>query len=67
MMCLALWIPARLHGAQDNAKHSAASTFEERQAAEKTSRSQYRNLEVASFVLIIVAGGAAILWAVRRK
>jgi hypothetical protein len=31
------------------------------------SRSRYRDLEVASLVVILVAGGAAILWAVRRR
>jgi hypothetical protein len=31
------------------------------------SRSRYRDLEVASLVLIIIVGGAAILWAVRKK
>lgn len=67
LVCLALSIPVRLHGAPDNVNRGAMSTFEERQAAEKTSRSRYRTLEVASLVLIVVTGGAAILWAVRRK
>jgi hypothetical protein len=43
------------------------TTFEVRAAAEKESRSRYRDLEVASLVIILVAGGAATLWAVRRK
>jgi hypothetical protein len=48
----------------DNVK---AGTYEDRATAEKMSRSRYRDLEVASLVVILVAGGAAILWAVRRK
>jgi hypothetical protein len=43
------------------------TTFEVRAAAEKESRSRYRDLEVASLVIILVAGGAATLWAIRRK
>jgi len=46
---------------------SKAGTYEDRATAEKMSRSRYRNLEVASLVVILVAGGAAILWAVRRR
>jgi len=42
-------------------------TFEERAEAEKISRSRYRDLEVASLVIILVAGGAAVLWAIRRR
>jgi len=48
----------------DNGK---AGTYEDRATAEKMSRSRYRDLEVASLVVILVAGGAAILWAVRRR
>jgi hypothetical protein len=55
-----------LQGAPDNT-HRGAATYEERSKAEKMSRSRYRDLEVASLVLIIVVGGAAILWAVRKK
>jgi len=44
-----------------------AGTYEDRATAEKMSRSRYRDLEVASLVVILVAGGAAILWAVRRR
>jgi hypothetical protein len=44
-----------------------ARTFEQRAAAEKKTRSRYRRLEVASLVLILACGGAAILWAVRRR
>lgn len=42
-------------------------SFEQRAAAEKTTRSRYRRLEIASLVLILACGGAAILWAVRRR
>lgn len=42
-------------------------SYEKRAAAEKNTRSRFRRLEVASLVLILAAGGAAILWAVRRK
>jgi hypothetical protein len=49
------------------ADNGQAKTYEDRAIAEKMSRSRYRNLEVASLVVILVAGGAAILWAVRRK
>jgi hypothetical protein len=44
-----------------------AEAYEERAAAEKTTRSRFRRLEVASLVLIVAAGGAAIFWVVRRK
>jgi len=50
--------------ATDNGK---AGTYEDRATAEKMSRSRYRDLEVASLVVILVAGGAAILWAIRRR
>ena len=50
--------------ATDNAK---AGTFEERAAAERMSRSRYRNLEVASLVVILAAGGGAIYWAISRR
>jgi hypothetical protein len=50
--------------ATDNTK---AGTFEERAAAERMSRSRYRNLEVASLVVILAAGGCAIYWAVSRR
>ena len=42
-------------------------TFEDRAAAEKMSRSRYRDLEVASLIIILVVGAGAILWAVRRR
>jgi hypothetical protein len=61
-LCLLLSLPSS--AAADNGK---AATYEDRATAEKMSRSRYRNLEVASLVVILVAGGAAILWVVRRK
>lgn len=64
---LVLWAPPALQGAPDNARRGGSATFEERSAAEKMSRSRYRDLEVASLVLIVIVGGAAILWAIRKK
>ena len=61
-LCLLLSLPSS--AATDNSK---AGTYEDRATAEKMSRSRYRGLEVASLVVILLAGGAAILWAVRRK
>jgi hypothetical protein len=61
-LCLLLSMPSS--AATDNGKEG---TYEDRATAEKMSRSRYRNLEVASLVIILVAGGAAILWAVRRR
>ncbi|MHB1011672.1 MAG: hypothetical protein ACYC37_01985 [Desulfobacteria bacterium] len=61
-LCLFLSLPS--FAATDNGK---AGTYEDRATAEKMSRSRYRDLEVASLVVILVAGGAAILWAVRRR
>lgn len=46
---------------------SRATAYQERAAAEKDTRSLFRRLEVASLVLILLAGGAAIIWAIRRK
>jgi len=60
--CLLFSLPSS--AATDNGK---AGTYEVRATAEKMSRSRYRDLEVASLVVILVAGGAAILWAVRRR
>jgi len=48
----------------DNGK---TGSYEDRAAAEKMSRSRFRDLEVASLVVILVAGAGAILWAVRRR
>jgi hypothetical protein len=67
LVWLALCAPPALQGGSDNARRGGAATYEERSAAEKMSRSRYRDLEVASLVLIIIVGGAAILWAVRKK
>jgi len=61
-LCLLLFSPAS--AATDNSNSGA---FAERAAAERMSRNRYRNLEVASLVVIMVAGGAAIYWAVRRR
>lgn len=66
LLCLAISSPPILLGAPDNAPRGAA-TYEERTAAEKMTRSRYRRLEVASLVLIVVVGGAAILWTIRKK
>ena len=62
VLCLLLSLPSS--AATDNGK---AGTYEDRATAERMSRSRYRDLEVASLVVILVAGGAAILWAVRRR
>ncbi len=49
------------------ADNSRTATFEDRAIEERMSRSRYRDLEVASLVVILIAGGGAILWAVRRR
>jgi len=41
--------------------------YAERADAEHSARTRFRRLEIASLVLILVVGGAAILWTVRRK
>ncbi len=46
---------------------AGAGTFEQRAAAEKQSRSRYRDLEIGSLIFILVAGGGILVWAVRRK
>jgi hypothetical protein len=61
-LCLLCSLPS--YAATDSGK---AGTYEDRATAERMSRSRYRDLEVASLVVILVAGGAAILWAVRRR
>jgi hypothetical protein len=66
-LCFALLSPPDILGSPDNSQNGAPSTLEKRQAAEKTSRSRYRVLEIASLVLIVAVGGGAILWAVRKK
>jgi hypothetical protein len=64
LLALSLLFSLPSSAATDDGK---AGTYEDRASAEKMSRSRYRDLEVASLVVILVAGGAAILWAVRRK
>jgi len=64
LLALCLLFSPPSSAATDNGK---AGTYEDRATAEKMSRSLYRDLEVASLVVILVAGGAAILWAVRRR
>jgi hypothetical protein len=64
LLALCLLISQPSSAATDNGN---AGTYEDRATAEKMSRSRYRDLEVASLVIILVAGGAAILWAVRRR
>ncbi len=63
-LTLSLLFASPAGAATDNAK---AAIFEERAAAEKVSRSRYRNLEVASLVVILAAGGGAIYWAISRR
>ena len=53
--------------AEAAADNTAAGTFEERAAAERMSRSRYRNLEVASILVIVAVGGGAIFWAISRR
>lgn len=55
--------PASIAGGTDTGGRS----FEQRATAERTSRSRFRRLEVASLVLILVCGGAVTLWAIRRR
>jgi hypothetical protein len=64
LLVLALFFAIPTSAATDNGK---AATFEDRAAAERMSRSRYRDLEVASLVVILVAGAGAILWAVGRR
>ena len=64
LLALCLLFSPPSSAATDNGK---AGTYEDRATAERMSRSRYRDLEVASLVVILVAGGAAILWAVRRR
>ena len=61
-LCLLFSLPAA--AATDNGK---GGLYEDRATKEKMSRSRYRDLEVASLVVILVAGGAAIFWAIRRR
>jgi hypothetical protein len=64
LLALCLLLPLPSHAATDN---GVAGTYKDRAIAEKESRSRYRDLEVASLVVILIAGGAAIFWAVRRR
>jgi hypothetical protein len=64
LLSLLLLLPVASHAVKDDGK---ATTYEKRATVERMSRSRYRDLEVASLVIILVAGGAAILWAVRRR
>jgi hypothetical protein len=64
LLVLALFLPVPTPAATDN---GMAATFEDRAAAERMSRSRYRDLEVASLVVILVAGAGAVLWTVRRR
>ena len=63
-LCLLCSLPSPSYAVTDNGK---AGTYKDRATAERMSRSRYRDLEVASLVVILVAGGGAILWAVRRR
>jgi hypothetical protein len=64
LLALSLIIPVPSSAVTDNGKKGA---YEDRAAAEKMSRSRFRDLEVASLVVILVAGAGATLWAVRRR
>jgi len=64
LLSLLLLLPVPSKAATNGGK---ATTYEKRATVERMSRSRYRDLEVASLVIILVAGGAAILWAVRRR
>ncbi|MBI5905817.1 MAG: hypothetical protein HZB86_09775 [Deltaproteobacteria bacterium] len=64
LLGFALLIAIPSAAATDN---GTAGTFENRAAAERMSRSRYRGLEVASLVIILLAGAGAVLWAVRRR
>lgn len=66
LLSVSLPCPPAATAFADNVPGGARS-FEQRAAAEKTTRSRYRRLEVASLVFILACGGAAILWAVRRR
>jgi hypothetical protein len=61
-LCLLFSLPC--FAATDNVK---AGMYEDRAKAETMSRSRYRDLEVASLVVILFAGGGAIFWTVRRR
>ncbi len=67
LLSLMLLLPCLVPVAARGADNVAPGTFEQRAAAEKESRSRYRDLEVASQIFILVAGGSIVFWAVRRK
>ncbi len=69
LLALLLLLQSLLPGSASGADNvpAAAGTFEQRAAAEKASRSRYRDLEVGSLVFILVAGGGILFWAVRRR
>ena len=64
LLALSLIFPVPTSAVTDNGKKGS---YEDRAAAEKKSRSRFRNLEVASLVVILVVGAGATLWAVRRR
>jgi hypothetical protein len=64
---LAGMVPSYARAVQDNGARAGKPSYEQRASAEKMSRSRYRRLEIASIVLILGGGGAAILWAIKRK
>ncbi len=69
VLCLLLCLPSPgfpFALAADNVP-AGPGTFQQRAAAEKESRSRYRDLEVGSLIFILVAGGGILFWAVRRK
>lgn len=69
LLSILLFLPSLLPvsaSAADNVPAGPA-TFEQRAAAEKETRSRYRDLEVGSLVFILVAGGGILFWALRRK
>lgn len=66
LLLFAPLLPATGSGHADNSA-SGGGSYEHRAAAEKSARSRFRRLEVASFLFILACGGAAILWTIRRK
>jgi hypothetical protein len=69
LLSLLLLLPSVLPVSASAADNVPAGTgaFEQRAAAEKATRSRYRDLEVGSLVFILVAGGGILFWAIRRK
>ncbi len=67
LLFLLLALPCLPPPSARGADNVPPGTFEQRAAAEKESRSRYRDLEVASLIFILVAGGSIVFWAVRRK